>query len=211
MSNKDDLQAVFKFKKNTPLHEYLKIKKPYVGWIAFTLCSLLNTILSICNKEKRYDPNNKKIVICGHQLTHALNTPAFHTKQLKAYVVKQIQYLAPPQHLPLFKYNTKLIVSPKVPSLPPNLLPIHCTLSKALKKVLSTLPNYPHQQSTLPYHQICNLMSHYILTHQHRIIDQRNIYICLVKKDPLGKILNVKAFHRSQLTHLMKKHIHFKK
>jgi hypothetical protein len=211
MSNKDDLQAVFRFKKNSTLHDYLKIKKPYEGWIAFTLWSLLDAIFSIVYKEKRFDPSNRKIIICGHQLTHALNTPVFHKKQLKEYVLKQIQYLAPPQHLPFYNYKTQVPMYPLTLNNETHLLPIHCTLSKPLKKVFSTLPNFPKQQSTLSYNQICNLMSTYILTNHHRIIDKRNKYICLIKNDPLHKVFNVKAFHQCQITKLLKKHIHFKK
>jgi len=204
MKNDNDQQAVFKFKNISKLHNYLRIKKPNEGWIAFTLQAVLDIILSIIYKEKKICPTNPKIIICGPNLTIALNTPALHLNQLKEYVLKQLIYISPPQHLPHYKYKPKTEVLPSSPfdRTKYNLLPLHCTISRRLRQTFLTLPNFPKHQYTLTYSQICSFISSYIITNQHRFIDNRNKYLCIINNDVLQKAFKVKAFHQCQLSKL---------
>ena len=49
--------------------------------------------------------------------------------------------------------------------------------------------------------------SQYIVGNKERLFDPRNICVAFVKDDPLGAAFGVDAFHRCQITSLMRKQI----
>ena len=52
--------------------------------------------------------------------------------------------------------------------------------------------------------QVTSYLSQYILDNKDRFFDDRNIKIAHVENDPLGIAFNVKAFHRTQVTTLLR-------
>jgi hypothetical protein len=69
------------------------------------------------------------------------------------------------------------------------------------------MSSFPHHQRTFKYYNICSYLAKYIIYNKHDFIDPRNKNLCIVHNDPLGKAFNVKAFHRSQLTSLLRRNI----
>ena len=59
-------------------------------------------------------------------------------------------------------------------------------------------------QEIFSYRQVTLLLSKYILAKKHNLFDPRNIMVALVAGDPLGKAFNVNAFHRCQVTGLLR-------
>jgi len=207
MTDKAVLLAVFAFKPGSTLHSYLKKKKPHEGWSAFTLGALLDTIYSLIYAERRFDFRNNSLIICGHHLTNALNTPMLHKKQLKSYVLPHIYYVAPPQHLPFFKFKNTCSVSEPMNDLSQR-MPMYCTLSPGLKRIFSSLATFPKHQSIFSYNTIYDTMTNYLSTHQQQLIDDRNRFIYNLKHDSLlRKVFKVKGFHRCQLPKLLKPHV----
>jgi hypothetical protein len=80
-------------------------------------------------------------------------------------------------------------------------------LKPLFKKALKRMSSFPHHQRTFKYYNICSYLAKYIIYNKHDFIDPRNKNLCIVHNDPLGKAFNVKAFHRSQLTSLLRRNI----
>ena len=66
-------------------------------------------------------------------------------------------------------------------------------LKPLLKRALKRMPSFPHHQRTFEYYNICIYLSiylaKYIIYNKDNFIDPRNILICMVHNDPLGKLL----------------------
>lgn len=80
-------------------------------------------------------------------------------------------------------------------------------LSTALEVALKKLPNFPENCHFFTYDEICSMVSQYILMQKEKIFDERNILVAVVKEDPLGTAFGVDAFHRCQVTSLLRKQI----
>jgi len=70
--------------------------------------------------------------------------------------------------------------------------------------VIRSIPGVDPHQILFSYEQVTLLLSKYILAKKLTLFDQRNIKVALVENDPLGKAFNVKAFHRCQVTNLLR-------
>ena len=72
----------------------------------------------------------------------------------------------------------------------------------------SPMRRWDQESTALDFHnisfQITRLLSAYILSKKHLIFDKRNIKLALVENDPLGKAFGVTAFHRCQVTALLR-------
>jgi len=86
-----------------------------------------------------------------------------------------------------------------------NLNPKKYNIKPDFYKVLQKLPNL----STPPYtyNDLCKYLSQYILNNKKRFFDDRNIKVALVFNDELGKAFGVQAFHRTQVTNLLRKQL----
>ena len=81
-------------------------------------------------------------------------------------------------------------------------------LKPLLKRALKRMPSFPHHQRTFEYYNISFYLSSKIyIYNKDNFIGPRNILICMVHNDPLGKAFNVKAFHRCQLTRLLQSNV----
>jgi hypothetical protein len=76
-----------------------------------------------------------------------------------------------------------------------------------LKMVLSTTPSFPQNKSFFTFQEITQLTTDYIYAKRHSLIDFRNPFVCLVSKDPLGTVFQVKAFHSTQLSYLLLRNV----
>ena len=80
-------------------------------------------------------------------------------------------------------------------------------LSTAFESALKELIDFPKQRHFFTYTEISSMLSQYILGNKERLFDPRNICVAFVKDDPLGAAFGVDAFHRCQITSLMRKQI----
>lgn len=71
-------------------------------------------------------------------------------------------------------------------------------------KVLRMVQAVDKRQLVFTYREIAGYLSQYIMENKKKFFDQRNIKVALVQGDPLGAAFNVKAFHRSQVTNLIR-------
>ncbi len=79
--NNDNYEVTQKFKENSKLFKYLQHKSPgrFQKHIEhYTLYDIITSIVKIVNREKLYDPENPRIVICDHYMRYTLNIEAFH-------------------------------------------------------------------------------------------------------------------------------------
>eukprot|EP00088_Acartia_fossae_P052022 TRINITY_DN5858_c0_g1_i4.p1 TRINITY_DN5858_c0_g1~~TRINITY_DN5858_c0_g1_i4.p1 ORF type:complete len:345 (-),score=88.83 TRINITY_DN5858_c0_g1_i4:399-1433(-) len=73
-----------------------------------------------------------------------------------------------------------------------------------LLRILLKLPMDP---TPMTFQGVTSPLSKYILARQDRLFDKRNHMVAILKDDPLGKILGVKAVHRDQLGYFVKKQL----
>jgi hypothetical protein len=57
------------------------------------------------------------------------------------------------------------------------------------------------------YDEVTELLSKYILSKKDSIFDLRHVKLALVKNYPLGKAFAVNAFHRCQVTSMLRKQL----
>lgn len=62
-------------------------------------------------------------------------------------------------------------------------------------------------QELFTFTDAAGLLSSYIISRKDHIFDSRNIMVALVGQDPLGNVFNVTAFHRSQASMFLKRHL----
>ena len=73
--------------------------------------------------------------------------------------------------------------------------------------VIKSVPGVDQAQEIFSYSQVTQLLSQYILARRYELFDPRNIMVALVADDPLGKAFAVKAFHRCQVTELLRRQL----
>ncbi len=74
----------------------------------------------------------------------------------------------------------------------------------AFRVVLGLVPGVPADKEIFTFDELTKALSHYILDNKMRFFDDRNIKVALVDGDPLGVAFNVRAFHRTQVTSLLR-------
>jgi len=192
----------------------------------FTLGHLLWDLEYIIKKENLFDPLNPAIILCDSNLEVALDVKVLHVKEIKAYVLRQLIRIVPFQPSlknPCYTIETRsernqryynelenksnqMVQKNKKNQQVFNKAKSY-RLKPLLKRALKQMPSFPHHQRTFEYYDICIYLAKYIIYNKHDFIDPRNIFICMVHNDPLGKAFNVKAFHRCQLTRLLQSNI----
>ncbi len=80
-------------------------------------------------------------------------------------------------------------------------------LKPLLKRALKRMPSFPHHQRTFKFNEICMYLEKYFESYEDDLFDPRNVNLCMVHNDPLGKAFNVNAFHICQTTHLLQHNI----
>ncbi len=73
--------------------------------------------------------------------------------------------------------------------------------------VLSVVPSFDKTQTLFSYDEVTALLSKYILSKKESIFNLRHVRLALVKNDPLVKAFKVDAFHRCQVTSMLRKQL----
>ena len=72
------------------------------------------------------------------------------------------------------------------------------------RKVLDCLADVPREKAVFTYEELTRHLSAYILSRKRKFFDERNIKVAMVENDPLGEAFDVRAFHRTQVTSLLR-------
>jgi len=78
---------------------------------------------------------------------------------------------------------------------------------RPFRKVLRNLPGVEKDKSVFSYKELVGHLSQYILVNKDRLFDSRNSMVVLCQDDLLGKAFGLRAFHRSQVTSLLRKQL----
>jgi hypothetical protein len=219
--------AKYQFKRGSPLQEYLqtKMREKYgIPTFTFTLKNLISDLGVIINKEKLFDPVNLDIILCDSNLEVALNVKALRVTELKDYILTQLVCIVPFQTSfknPYYAIETRSDQNRRYF----NKLEIQFyqmdqqmsqqvfkeaesyRLKPLFKQALKRMPSFPHHQRTFKYNEICMYLEKYFESHEDYLFDPRNVSLCMVHNDPLGKAFNVNAFHLCQATRLLQHNI----
>lgn len=216
MSNQEILWSFYKFKSGSPLQTYLQSKLPEkYNQTTFTLVHLLTDLRNILRKEVLYDTLNPAIILCDSDLESALECKGLHVTEVRERVLKHIICVKHPENKnnntskkrPYSETSDSSTMNTNKKKKLTETCENNFTLSPLLKEALTTVPFFPCDQPTFKYDEICDYVSRYILHKKENLLDPRNIKLCIVKNDPLGKAFNVNAFHRLQVTCLLKRNI----
>jgi hypothetical protein len=82
-------------------------------------------------------------------------------------------------------------------------------ISKGLKAVLSTLPEFDRTQTTFSYRRVVALMALYIINNKAKLFDPRNGTLACLKEDPLGKVFGVQYMHETQIRDHLKRQVKY--
>jgi len=74
-------------------------------------------------------------------------------------------------------------------------------------KLLRSIPGVDGRKTVFGYKELTNYFSRYILDNRDRLFDSRNNLVVLCREDPLGEALGLGAFHRSQVTTILRKQL----
>jgi hypothetical protein len=219
--------AKYQFKRGSPLQEYLQTKmreKYRIPTITFTLQNLISDLGAIINKEQLFDPLNPDIILCDSDLEVALNLKALRVTDLKHYILSQLVCIVPYQTSfknPYYaietrsdrnrRYFNKLEIQFKQMDQQMSQRVFKKAesykLKPLLKRALKRMPSFPHHQRTFKFNEICMYLEKYFESYEDDLFDPRNVNLCMVHNDPLGKAFNVNAFHICQTTHLLQHNI----
>ena len=84
----------------------------------------------------------------------------------------------------------------------------YCLVSDRLHSLLAT-QGLSNSQRILSYEEAVRLVCKYWSDHQHHLSEKRSPDMCLCHDDPLGTVLGVDIFHRSELLRLLDQHLEF--
>lgn len=225
---------IVKFRDEAPLRKYLLAK---TNKEVFHLKEIFTILRAIIVQEELYDESNPVIIICNKQLEIAIGMRALHTTEVRAAVIRQIDTASNPSqfiqqvptpgetsvsktpcnlyhlhsaiytgspcgHVPPFTYIPNITDSRKFNN-PNNKF----SLKEKFKDVIDSVLKKGITQTTFKYEEITTLLSKYILENKATILDERNIKVALVDRDLLGIAFKIKAFHRTQVTTLIREQL----
>lgn len=196
---------IFKFKPNCKLKAFIsKYCDPELE--NFTLLEITNKLHDIIRRQKMLDTNNKSIIVCTPELEDVLNMSGLHTLELLSAVtehVKKATFLSNYEDFICIQqgiqkdiftttnqeenYESRTTQQQKLYHVDDNLY-----------KIISKDPIRPVKTEDL-----LELMASYIHDSTTVEIDSRNMKIAYIGDDPLGKILQMKVFHSSQIQYIL--------
>ncbi len=191
----------YKFVPDSSLQKYLMNRQQVPN--VFTLQRILDIVKGYMRREKMFDEKNSVMVLCSESLEAAIHVTAMHISQLSVYVKKQLFAIRSLRYS-----NTSF--EPKHFALKTLVDNRKCTISLSLSLLLSKyVSSYPTNRYIFEFGEVCDFVNTYILLNSTKLLDKRNIVVCICKGDPLQYIFNVNAFHRSQLLPLIRAQVSF--
>ena len=199
------------FRDDAKLHPFLAEKTPDLINLdkkAYTLYDVLLGLRQVISKEKLYDPNNTTVIICSPGLEAALDMRSMHVTEVRDLVLLQMDVAHP---------DLLASLTPPEPHQQPQTVaaggqPVFDTkgqfwVKPLFMQVLRLIPGIPPNKVVFSYKEVVSFLSEYILEHEEKFFDKRNIKVAHVETDPLGRAFGVKVFHRTQVTALLRKQL----
>jgi len=192
------------FVPGAPLRDYLEEKDPEGGYEEGRVTSLLEVVCSMKNiikNEKLFDEKNPKVVICDSDMEKALDRPGFGRFELSEIICSQMTML--PEKEPKKKRVGEEITctSRKFGLIKGS---SRFKIKRKFRAMLKTLPEFKKKQKTFAYGELCNFTSAYIHKNKKTLIDERHIPMCFCKNDLMGRAFKVNAFHRDQVSSMIR-------
>ena len=228
--NKMILNLNYTFKVNAPLKNYIRLKTNSMRE-NYTLAELLTILKNVIADEELYDHRNHAIILCNSELEAALDLPGMHVTELRECVYRQIVEL-PEEYqnpVPIQQHNQSVreslpqetanepttstidseveIIEPRICSKVYSNKNARFRLKPDFYDLLSVVSSFDKTQTLFAYDEVTELLSKYILSKKDSIFDLRHVKLALVKNDPLGKVFAVDAFHRLQVTSMLRKQL----
>ena len=228
--NKMILNLNYTFKVNAPLKNYIRLKTNSMRE-NYTLAELLTILKNVIAEEELYDHRNHAIILCNSELEAALDLPGMHVTELRECVYRQIVEL-PEEYqnpVPIQQHNQSVreslpqetanepttstidseveIIEPRICSKVYSNKNARFRLKPDFYDLLSVVPSFDKTQTLFAYDEVTELLSKYILSKKDSIFDLRHVKLALVKNDPLGKAFAVNAFHRCQVTSMLRRQL----
>ena len=220
-----------KFMEGSPLRFYLGIKDParrYLDKEEVTLNEVLLSLKDVISMEKLYDEKNQAIILGDKALETAINCKACHLTEIRDIVCRQLIATGPPK--PAQPVGRAPATSASTTgSQPATRVPAASSAATGSQKttttshtlgfitfempfeikeefraVLRTLPEFPSGRKIFQYGELTKLLSQYILKNKGRLFDDRNIKVAICEGDLLGEAFGVRAFHRTQVSSLLR-------
>ncbi len=223
--NEGLLQSSYTFIQDSPLRQFIDSRindMPQVN----TLKTILGILKNIIKDEQLFDPQNQSVIICNTDLEVALNMKALHCCQVRDAVTSQLlrlsgptqanicmdRGLCPPPPATVSEPTTSSVQSgvqerqtvSQVESDIYSDSTARFLLKPDFQAVFSTLPDVGPGKMLYAYKEVFELLSRYMLSKRDSMFDHRNIELALVSSDQLGVAFNLTAFHRSQITSLVR-------
>jgi hypothetical protein len=222
----------YTFKVDAPLKNYIRLKTNSIRE-NYTLAELLTILKNVIAEEEAYDPRNHAIILCNNELEATFDLPGMHVTELRECVYRKIVEL-PKEYqnpVPVQQYNqsvseilpqetasepTTSTVGSEVEIIEPTVRISSTVYSNKNARfqlkpdfydVLSVVPSFDKTQTLFAYDEVTELLSKYIISKKDSIFDLRHVKLALVKNDPLGKAFAVNAFHRCQVTSMLRKQL----
>ena len=204
-----------KFLKGSKLHIFLAVKEPDIiqaTQCEYTLFVVLSALRHVISREKLYDPNNTTVIIASSDLEHALDMKFMHVTEIRDVVLTQMELLDPSVATPAPSVS---VSQPQANQQTQGQLANTGNKSKfdingrywvkpLLLKVFREVAGVEPTQVIFSYRECTSHLSQYILDKKDSFFDNRNIKIAHVEGDLLGEAFNVKVFHRTQVSTLLR-------
>ena len=205
----DLLNTIYQFNPRSRLEGFL-IQKTKSRKTHYSLREILMDLKIIIREEKMFDESNPSIIICSTELERALGVRALHVAEIRDIVLSQLTRVSDKT------CGKDLIQVEKNSGSPVNISRTNTFLKNKyekfairpnLLKVLRLVPGTDDSKIIFSYEEVTQILSKYILSRKDDILDPRNISLALVSDDPIGRAFGVRAFHRCQITDLLKKQL----
>lgn len=224
--NRSLLNSLFKFKPSSELCLFLT-SKTGVKKTIYSLEEILTLLKNIIHQERLFDARNPSLIMCSEELEKTLNVRHLHVSEIRNCVLKHLvkidneafisrYYRDIGQPDPNNGLNNPRPASAEVRSLihkanmSTNMVidkKAQFTCKPKFLLVLRSLAEVDNNKTVFSYEEVTNLISIYILNNRQKFFDKRNVKIAFVENDLLGEAFDLSAFHRCQLTNLIRKQI----
>lgn len=218
------------FHPTSTLHKYLSHRRPgsiHLENREYSLSHIILSLMEIIEDDRLFDPANPMIVICDTFMEEALQVKAFHITDLKRIISRQL-FRIPDRHntyflhdgceIPIKDFDDNIatyalpawgnpiataVLARQTMTNKFDILALY-EISQNLRDTLEEPCNIHRKQRYFPYGEIVNMFSYYIHENKYKLFDPRNPLVAIVKDDPLGEALEVKAFHQKQAISLLR-------
>ena len=201
------------FKHGAKLHEYLSMETPELinqTTDEYTLFTVLTALRSIVSRDRLYDPNNTNIIILENSpLEEVLGVKSLHVTEVRDWVAEQMD-IKDPSTIKKTEDKEEEKTQDQKPNESTSIYNntnMRFALKPLFREAIQQTKGFDNKKTAYTYKELTTYLSQYILERKDEFFDDRNIKIAHVQNDKLGQAFNVKAFHRTQVTKLLRQQL----